>query len=122
MGFPQLLIVSVISNVTANILLKRGVTKVGGFALSKESFVSDILKAAFNPFIFGGLILYGFSFVIWLRVLTISDLSRAYPIFVTFVFILTTIGSFIFLKESVSFMRVVGIGILIVGIFVVARS
>lgn len=122
MSFPQLLIISVLSNVTANILLKRGVNKVGGFALSRESFVADITRAAFNPFIVGGLMLYGFSFVIWLRVLSISDLSKAYPIFVTFVFILTTIGSVVFLKESVTWMRVVGIAFLIFGIFIVARS
>src|SRR3989338_1049438 len=122
MSFIQLLIISVISNVTANILLKSGVKKAGGFALSKESLIPDLSKAVFNPFIVGGLILYAFSFTLWLRVLSISDLSKAYPIFVTCVFILTTAGSVIFLKETVTFMRIVGIGILIAGIFVVARS
>ncbi|MBI3342158.1 hypothetical protein HY024_03465 [Candidatus Curtissbacteria bacterium] len=122
MSFVQLLILSVICNVIANILLKAGVNKLGGFALSSSSWIGDLFKAAYNPFIFGGLALYGFSFVLWLRVLTISDLSKSYPIFVTFVFILTTIGSVIFLKETVSMMRVVGIIILICGIFLVARS
>ena len=122
MSFIQLLIISVISNVTANILLKSGVKKAGGFALSKETLASDLAKAALNPFIIGGLILYAFSFTLWLRVLSISDLSKAYPIFVTCVFILTTAGSVIFLKETVTFMRVVGITILIAGIFIVARS
>lgn len=122
MSFLQLLIISVISNVTANILLKSGVNKAGGFALSKESLISDLLKAAFNPFIIIGLILYGFSFTLWLRVLSISDLSKAYPIFVTCVFILTTIGSVFILKETVTFIRIIGIAILIAGIFIVARS
>lgn len=122
MSFVQLIIITVISNVTANILLKTGVNKMGNISLSASSFIADILKAAFNPFIIAGLALYGFSFILWLRVLSLSDLSKAYPIFVTFVFILTTIGSVIFLKESVSLMRVVGIAILICGIFLVARS
>lgn len=122
MSFIQLLIISVVSNVTANILLKTGVTKAGGFALSQTSIISDIFKAAINPYIIGGLFLYSFSFVLWLRVLSISDLSRSYPIFVTCVFILTTIGSVLFLKESVGFLRVVGIAVLIAGIFIVARN
>lgn len=122
MSFVQLLTISVLCNVTANILLKTGVTKIGGVALSKSSFIADIFKIAWNPFIVGGLALYGFSFILWLRVLSISDLSKSYPIFVTFVFILTTIGSVIFLKESVSLVRIIGIIILISGVFLVARS
>jgi|SRR3989338_7973748 len=122
MTFIQLLILSVICNVTANIFLKTGVTKAGGISLSQTTLVTDFFKVVLNPFIIGGLALYGFSFVMWLRVLSISDLSKSYPIFVTFVFILTTIGSVIFLKESVSLMRILGIGILIMGVFIVARS
>lgn len=122
MSYIQLLILSVTCNVTANILLKLGVNKAGGFALSQNSIVSDLVKTALNPFLIGGLALYGFSFIIWLRVLTISDLSKSYPIFVTIVFILTTIGSVIFLKESVSVVRIAGIAILIAGVFLVARS
>ena len=122
MSYVHLLILSVICNVTANILLKTGVNKAGGFALSQSSLLTDLLKTALNPFIMGGLALYGFSFVVWLRVLSISDLSKSYPIFVTIVFILTTVGSVIFLKESVSAVRLIGIAILIAGVFLVARS
>lgn len=122
MSYIQLLIISVVCNVVANILLKFGVTKAGGFALSQSSLIGDLIKTALNPYIMGGLALYGFSFIVWLRVLTISDLSKSYPIFVTIVFILTTIGSVLFLKESVSIVRVLGIAILIAGVFLVARS
>lgn len=122
MSYVQLLILSVVCNVTANVLLKFGVTKAGGFALSPNTLVTDLIKTALNPYIMGGLVLYGFSFIIWLRVLSISDLSKSYPIFVTIVFILTTIGSVIFLKESVSTLRLMGIAILIAGVFLVARS
>jgi len=122
MSYIQLLIISVICNVSANILLKFGVTKAGGFTLSQSTIVADFIKTALNPFIMGGLVLYGFSFIVWLRVLTISDLSKSYPIFVTIVFILTTVGSVLFLKESVSVMRLLGITILIAGVFLVARS
>ncbi len=122
MSYIQLLVVSVICNVIANVLLKFGVVKAGGFNLSQNTIVADLIKTATNPFIMGGLALYGFSFIVWLRVLSISDLSKSYPIFVTIVFILTTVGSVLFLKESVSAMRLVGIAILIAGVFLVARS
>jgi len=126
MGFLQnfyaLLLTSVFINVTANILLKTGVTKAGGIASETTHLLSSLSRVAFNPFILLGLMLYGFSFLIWLRVLSFNDLSRAYPIFATIVFLFTTIGSIKFLNEDISFMRVVGIAVMLVGIFIVARS
>lgn len=122
MTFIQLLALSVMSNATANLLLKAGVQKLGGFTLEKANLIADLFKAATNPFILGGLVLYGFSFVLWLKVLTTSDLSRSYPIFVTFVFILTTIGSAKFFAEDVSLSRIGGMLIAIAGIYVIART
>ncbi len=121
-SFVQLLVISVICNVSANMLLKFGVTKGGGFTLQKTTIVTDVLRAAQNPFIILGLCLYGISFVLWLRVLSFNDLSKTYPIFVTFVFIVTTIGTAIFFKEHVSLLRILGMAVSIIGIYLIARS
>lgn len=121
MGFFKLLLTSVLFNVTANILLKTGVKSFGGISGQKAKLVEELTRAAFSPFIISGLALYGLSFVIWLRVLSFNDLSRAYPIFATIVFLFTTLGSVIFLKENVSSARVVGIIIMLAGIYIVAR-
>ena len=121
MGFYLLLIVSVFSNVTANILLKKGVTSFGGLTGQKAKLFFELTKAATSPFVILGVVLYGFSFLVWLRILSFNDLSRAYPIFATIVFLLTTAGSAIFLNESVSLLRFAGIAIMLVGIYLVAR-
>ena len=121
MGFYLLLIVSVFSNVTANILLKKGVTSFGGLTGQKAKLFFELTKAATSPFVILGVVLYGFSFLIWLRILSFNDLSSAYPIFATIVFLLTTAGSAIFLNESVSLLRFAGIAIMLVGIYLVAR-
>src|SRR3989344_789353 len=121
MGFYLLLIVSVFSNLTANILLKKGVTSFGGLTGQKAKLFFELTKAATSPFVILGVVLYGFSFLIWLRILSFNDLSRAYPIFATIVFLLTTAGSAIFLNESVSLLRFAGIAIMLVGIYLVAR-
>lgn len=122
MGFFRLLIISVTLNVTANIFLKKGVISFGGISSDKAQLLASLTKAAFSPFIIGGLVLYGLSFVIWLRVLSFNDLSRAYPIFASVVFLMTTIGSMKFLNEDVSLMRFVGMAVMLTGIFIVARS
>ena len=122
MGFYQLLVVSVIFNVTANILLKKGVLSFGGMSGEKSKIIVELSKAAVNPFVLVGLVLYGLSFLIWLRVLSFNDLSKSYPIFATCVFILTTLGSLKFLGEQITLMRIVGIAVMLFGIFIVSRS
>jgi len=121
MSFFQLLLTSVVFNVTANILLKKGVYAIGGISGQKAKLISELAKAAFNPFIILGLVFYGLSFIIWLRVLTFNDLSRAYPIFAAIVFMLTTLGSIIFLKENISVARIIGMIIMLIGIYIVTR-
>lgn len=121
MSFVQLLLTSVMLNVTGNILLKKGVTAMGGLSGEKTKLVMELTKAAVTPQILLGLALYGLSFIIWLRVLTFNDLSRSYPIFAAIVFLFTTVGSVVFLQESVSVLRIVGTTIIIAGIFIVAR-
>ena len=121
-NFYALLVVSVAFNVTANILLKTAVTKTGGISAESTQILTNIAKVAFSPYLIAGLILYGLSFLIWLRVLTFNDLSRSYPIFATIVFLMTTLGSVIFLKENITVIRVVGIAVMLTGIFIVARS
>lgn len=122
MSFVQLLLTSVMLNVTGNILLKKGVTAMGGLSGEKTKLAAELMKAALNPQILIGLALYGLSFIIWLRVLTFNDLSKSYPIFASIVFLFTTVGSVLFLKESVSFTRILGTIVIIAGIFIVARS
>lgn len=114
--------ISVSFNVTANILLKKAVISFGGISGSKVNLIPELAKAAATPYLWIGLSLYGLSFLIWLRVLSFNDLSRAYPIFATIVFLLTTVGSIRFLNEGVSPARIVGIIIMLVGIYIVARS
>lgn len=122
MGFYQLLVVSVLFNVVANILLKKGVVSFGGISSESSKLLSGLTRAAYNPYIIFGLVLYGLSFLIWLRVLSFNDLSKSYPIFATCVFVLTTIGSVAFLNEHVSLTRILGIAIMLLGIFIVSRS
>lgn len=121
MSFVQLLLTSVLLNVTGNILLKKGVLAMGGVSGEKTKLLTELTKAAFTPQIIIGLALYGLSFVIWLRVLTFNDLSKSYPIFAAIVFLFTTAGSALFLSESVSILRIVGMVIILSGIYIVAR-
>lgn len=122
MNFLSLLLISVTFNVTANILLKKGIENVGGVSGKLSTLLTEIAKALVHPYIVVGILLYGTSFMIWLRVLSFNDLSRSYPIFASLVFLFTTIASFFILKESIGMLRIIGITVTLVGIFIVSRS
>ncbi len=122
MGFYKLMLSSVLLNVTANILLKKGLTLIGGISGEKTKILSDSIKAINNPLILLGLFIYGLSFFISLRVLSLKDLTLVYPLFATLIFLFTTIASFLILKEHISFLRIIGMVIMLLGIFIVVKS
>lgn len=116
------MLASALLNVSGNILLKKGLTSIGGIAADKTKILSESVRAISNPFILIGLFIYGLSFFISLRVLSMKDLSFVYPLFATLVFLFTAAGSFIILKENLSVIRILGMVIMLVGIFIVAKT
>lgn len=99
------------------IVLKVGMARNGEISLS----VGPLLQAITNPFVLGGLSLYGISLLIWLVVLSREDLSFVYPM-VAFSYVLTTILAKFFLKEDVPALRWLGLALILMGIICVAKS
>jgi drug/metabolite transporter (DMT)-like permease len=67
------------------------------------------------------MVLYFLSAVIWSYLLTKLDISFVQPI-LALTYVATPVLAIIFLGEQVPLMRWVGISIIILGVFVVARS
>jgi drug/metabolite transporter (DMT)-like permease len=84
-------------------------------------FIVYYIKSIFSPFVFSGLVCYAFSMIAWLWVLSRYELSYARP-FVALGYIIVTLYSFFFLGENVSWERWLGIGLIIVGVILVAKS
>jgi multidrug transporter EmrE-like cation transporter len=99
-------------------------SKFGNLFVSKDKIISDLLRLAVNPFVILGLLFYGLGFLIWLKILTTFEVSKVYPIMVSVTTALVLIGSSIFLPdtESISFLRVFGVIVLMLGVFLVFRS
>ena len=68
-----------------------------------------------------GLIIYGLSAVCWLWVLSRAQLSFAYPI-LSLSFPIVVGLSAIFFAESISPMRWAGVGVIVVGVSLLART
>lgn len=73
-----------------------------------------------TPFLWGGLLCYGLSLVFWLDVLSKLELSRAYPL-VSLGYIASLILGYFFLHESITLSKVIGITLIISGVYFIAR-
>lgn len=117
-----LIIFSVSLSSVAQLILKKGMSapSVQG-AISGGQTWDIFQRIALSPFVIGGLSIYFLGAVVWLWVLSKTDLSQAYP-FVGLGFILTLVLSAGVLGESISTMRIAGTFVIVVGVIMVSRS
>src|SRR5512137_867524 len=119
--YIPLILVGVFLNAFAQVLLKRGMLGIGYFEFHFQSVFPIIKKVALNSYILSGLASYVISVAIWLLVLARVEVSYAYPFLSVGYVVVTVMGYFIF-QESLSWIRVVGTSIIIVGVIVLSRS
>jgi multidrug transporter EmrE-like cation transporter len=102
--------VAVLLGTGAQLLLKAGTntTPVG-------------LGLVLEPRIIAGIACYAVSLVVWILALAKTPVSVAYPM-VSLGFALNALLAWWLLGEAVTPMRMAGIGIIIVGVILVARS
>ena len=74
-----------------------------------------------NPYLLGGLGLYGVGTILWLAVLSRIDLSVAYP-FVALGFIMTLAFGVSILGESLTTAKLIGTTLIVLGVFLVGRG
>ncbi|GLK83052.1 hypothetical protein GCM10017653_11210 [Ancylobacter defluvii] len=114
-----LILASVALNALAQILLRIGARSA--VQSGSASVLAGFAELAFRPAILAGLACYGFSLLTWLYVLGRIEVSFAYP-FLALGFVLVALAGWQWLGEPMSPARATGIGIILVGVFVLARS
>jgi multidrug transporter EmrE-like cation transporter len=117
-----LVLASVTMGVSGQLCLKAGMDRVG--ALTGGS-VGTIVQTAFQvlttPLVFLGLTFYAMGAAFWLVVLSKLDLSLAYPM-LALTYILIPLTAQFILGEQVPMLRWLGVGIIFVGVVVVAQT
>ncbi len=120
-----LILFGVFLNACAQLLLKAGVNNVtssiGTFAFSIENLVPVGWRLATQLPILGGLCCYVVSVVVWILGLSRVDVSVAYPL-LSLGYVLNALGAWWLFGEAITAQRLAGIGIIIVGVYVLARS
>ncbi len=117
----MLVLAGVLLNAAAQLLLKAGTNAIGAFAFTAGNLVPVGIKVASNPFIVSGLGCYAVSVVVWIMALSRVEVSLAYPM-LSIGYVVNAIAAWYLFGEALSAQRMVGIGTIIVGVFLVARS
>jgi len=120
MQYWWLIALSITSGVAGQTAIKLGVSQPGA-ANGTASFTGLVMMILQSPLVLAGLVLYGVGALAWIAVLARMDLSYAYP-FLALNFVLITLVSRIALGETIPTVRWIGIGIICIGIFLIARA
>lgn len=121
MNILSLILLSVLINTSAQILLKQGMNKIGYFNFTLPDLLPVLAKIALNPYIIGGLCCYVASVLVWLLVLSRVPVSYAYPM-VSLGYITTVLAAVLLFNETLTLSRVLGIVIIIAGVYLVSKN
>lgn len=116
-----LVLAGVLLNAAAQLLLKAGVSRVGVIHLQLNTIVAAGWKLAFEPHILGGLACYVVSVVVWILALSRVPVSIAYPM-LSLGYVVTAVAAWLIFGETLGAMRITGIAVIIVGVYLVARG
>ncbi len=108
-------------NAVAQLLLKAGTKAVGAIHLTPDNWFDIGFKLATQLPIIGGLSCYVLSVVVWIIGLSRVDVTIAYPM-LSLGYILNAVGAWYFLGETLSLQRLLAIGVILIGVALLARS
>lgn len=111
-------IASIALSVAAQFSLKAGMSGDGvRAALAQPYTLSTLFDVLTVRYVFVGFLLYGLGAVVWLGALSKWDVSKAYPL-VGLGFVFTVAIGFI-IGEQVTILRVIGVALICLGVFLV---
>jgi drug/metabolite transporter (DMT)-like permease len=116
------IITGVLLNAIAQLLLKAGTNALGGaIHLTAQNWFQTGIKVLTQLPILGGLACYAVSLVVWIIGLSRTDVTIAYPM-LSLGYVVSAAGAYFFLGEPVSPQRLLAIGVIIVGVYLITRT
>ncbi|OAA82797.1 EamA family transporter [Clostridium ljungdahlii] len=115
-----LILISVFLGAIGQVLVKYGAVNLN-LNFTIKYLIPSILSILKNLPVMLGIVSYGLSFLLWIKVLSRVELSYAYPM-VSLGYIITMVFSYFMFKENVSFIRILGVAFIMLGVILVSRS
>lgn len=120
---PAILFVlgAVLLNTVGQIVMKAGATSLASLNFSLTNLPQVFLTILKSPLMMSALTLYGLSAIVWIMALSKMDLSQAYPM-TSIGYILTALIGVMAFGEVMTLNRLVGLGLILIGVLVLARG
>ena len=112
---------TILFTVYGQLILKWRISTFGSLPIDFIDKVFFLLKLLFDPFIFSGFASAFIASFFWMATMTKFELSYAYP-FMSGAFVLVFLFSIFLFHESITFYKIAGLLLIILGIFISSRS
>jgi drug/metabolite transporter (DMT)-like permease len=116
-----LILFSVLLAAGAQLTLKHGMNQVADSSGALKVSAASLKDVVTTPAVWGGLLLFGLSAMVWLAVLSRTSLSFAYP-FASLTYVLILLADKFVLNETIPALRWAGVFCIMVGIVLVAQT
>lgn len=114
---PLLILAYVAATSLGLILLKLSTTN--GLPIA---YINDKLVFNFNILSILGILLYGTSFLLYFYLISKFDLGYIIPLTTALVYVVIFLASFVIFKEAFTGFKILGIGLILVGLFFLNSS
>jgi drug/metabolite transporter (DMT)-like permease len=115
------LVGGVLLNAAAQLLLKAGTNRTGVITLTAGNWWPTLWRIATESYFVAGFALYVVSVLVWILGLSRVPVSVAYPM-LSLGYVVNAIAAYYLFGEAVSIQRWLGIGFIVAGVYLVARS
>ena len=115
------LFAGVVLNAGAQLLLKAGTNTLGVITLTRDNWGDMLWKMGTQGFFVAGVVCYMISLLVWIIGLSRVPVSVAYPM-LSLGYVINAVAAYYLFGESVTITRWLGIGFIIVGVWLVAKS
>lgn len=106
-------------NSIAQLLLKRGSQDLGVIFASSESWLVRIFKIFSNPYVMGAALALAGGMIVWLKLISKVELSRAYPANIALTIIITSVASIFLFQEYFTLLKFTGTVLIIAGLWLI---
>ena len=110
--------------VVANLALRVGLDRTGvvPFARGIVGLPGDVLTMLLEPVFCLAVVLYGFSMLLWLRLVATEPLSLAYPMLAAVTFVSLSVVSIFLLAEPIGLRKAAGLAAIVAGFFLLSGA
>lgn len=116
-----LIFTGVMLNAAAQILMKAGTNAIGHFEFSAANILPIGLKLATEWHIIVALSCYAISVVVWILALSRVPVSIAFPM-LSMAYVVNAIAAWYLLGEAFNSTKLVGMGVIILGVVIISRA